>query len=112
MNVKIGDAGLRNRNQPLFLCFFSEIFWDQSLSHVVLQSFAEALADDGSRHVAGAKTRQPRALLIALNLQLRFTGNFRGWYLDRNLALDCVLRFRGAHIVECKDRERAASNEW
>ena len=82
MNVQIGDAGLRNWDQPLFFRFLAKIFRNQSLGHIALQPFAEALADDGSGHVSGAKARQPRALLIALNLQLGFAGNFGGRDLD------------------------------
>ena len=111
MDVQIGDARLRNWNESLLFSFPAEVFRDQSLRHVILEAFAEALADDGCGHVSSAKARQPRTLLIALNLQLGFTDNFGCGNLNRNLSLDCVLGFRGAHIVECKDMERAASNE-
>ena len=95
MYVQIGHAGLRNRDQPLFFSFPAKVFGDQSLGHIVLEAFAKALPGDGGGHVPGAKTRQPRALLIALNLYFSFACDFRGGDLDGNLALDVFLGFLG-----------------
>ena len=107
VHVQVGDARLRNRNQAQLLGFPAKVFRNQSLGHVALQAFAKALLDDGSRHMPGAKPRQPGTLLIALNLKLGFAGNLGGRDLDRDLALDVfVVCFRlgrvggfcGAHV--------------
>src|SRR5208282_1086134 len=87
VDVKIGDARLRNWNQALLLSFPAKVLGDEGFDHVVLETIAETLADDRGGNVPGAKARQPRTLLIALNLQLGFTGNFGGRDLDGDLAL-------------------------
>jgi len=71
------------------------MFGRESLDHVVLEAVAKALLDDRSRHVPGAKARQPRTLLIALNLQLGFAGHFSGWDLDGNLPLHVFIMIAG-----------------
>src|SRR6202034_2709299 len=91
MHVQIGNLRLRYRHQPLLLSFPPEVFWDQSLDHVVLKAIAKALLDDGSRHMSRPKPRQPRTLLIALNLRLGLARNLRRRNLHRDLALDVLI---------------------
>src|SRR6267154_3686555 len=111
--MQVGNAGLRNWDQTLLLSFPAKVFWNQSLGHIVLEPFAKALFDDRSRHVPGAKARQPRALLVSLNLQFGLAHNFRGRNLDRNLPLDiffcvfgfgCVGSLCGAHVLPFPNR--------
>jgi hypothetical protein len=91
VNVQIGHAGLRNRDEALLLGFPAKIFRNQRFDHIVLKAVAEALPNDRSRHVPGAKARQPRAFLIAHNLQLGLAHNFGGGDLDRDLPLDVFI---------------------
>ena len=105
VNVQVGDPRLRDRNQSQLLRLFAEVARHQSLNHIALEVFLEALPDDGSGHVPGAESRQPRHLLILLDDDFSFASNFLGRDLDRNLALDAVfvlLRhstcFCGTHV--------------
>ena len=88
MEMQVGDTRLRDRNQPLLLRFFAEIARSQSLDHIVLQTIAKTLANNRSRHMPGAKSRQARTLLVALDLRLSLAGNFGGGNLNRNFPLD------------------------
>ena len=108
LHLQVGNARLRYRNQSLLLSFPPKVLRDQSLNHVILKPIAEALLDDRSRHMPRPKPRQPRTLLIALNLQLGLARNLRSRNLDRDLALNVFLIcFRlgrvgslcGAHVL-------------
>ena len=91
VNVQIGNPRLRDGSQALLLGFAAEVFRNKSFGHIVLQTLAEALLNDGGRYVPGAKARQPRTLLIAHNLEFGFARNFRRRNLHRNLALGVFL---------------------
>ncbi len=107
MYVQVGNSRLRNRNQPLLLSFPAEVFRNQSLDHIILKPIAKALPNDGGRHMPCPKPRQPRTLLIALNLHLSLARNLGGRDLNRDLPLDVFVgSFRlgrvgslcGAHV--------------
>src|SRR3984885_9597392 len=122
MHVQIGNAGLRHRNQALFLGLATKVLRNQSLGHIVLKTIAKALFDDGSRHMPRPKPRQPRTLLIALNLHLGFARNLGGRDLNRDLALYVFVSsfgfgrvgsLCGAHVCLSPAAEsRGPSSKW
>ena len=91
MDMQVGDARLRHRNHALLFRLFAEVARDQSLDYIAFQVFLEALLDDGGRHVSGAKTGEPRHLLVLLNDFFELASDFFGGNFDRNLAFDAVL---------------------
>src|SRR6266576_2112568 len=106
MDVQVGDLRLRNRYQALLLGLFAEIARNQSFDHVALEVFFEALFDDRTRDMAGAEAWQSRHLLIFLDNDIHFAGDFVGRNFDRDLALDAVLLLRvggfsfcGTHVM-------------
>src|SRR5581483_3648587 len=87
VRVQVGDAGLRNRDQAETLGLLAEVFGDERVHNVVLDFLREALADDGGRNMAAAKTRDARQLLIFLDQGVGFASDFLG----RNLNFDFSL---------------------
>ena len=98
VDVKVGNPGLRNRSQVLFLGFFAEVAGNQRVDDLALNIVSETLANHRGRNLAFAEARHARQLLIAVHDAFGFGFHYISRNLDGKFALAGIGLFGGTGV--------------
>src|SRR6266567_1077719 len=110
VRVQVRHPGLRNRHQAEPLCFFAEILGNERVYNVILYVLRKPLANDGSRHMAATKSRNAGELLVFLDQNVSFAGDFLRGNFDFDLSLRACGGFSWTHYLPFGNRRWSAMN--